>query len=405
MLNRIKIPRLINLICLVTLFFLYAGLNQSAFALESTSSEGIDSLPSKIRDDLIITDDQEIVQKLNEIGGDLILSSWKINVNARLVTGNVNAIGSEVFIGGRIRESVRVFGYTVRTDANIGRNLTVTAYPTRQLGMLNSKVELLKDCSVRTDADINAAEVIIDGEITGDLRITADRVVLGGIVRGDATILARKKLILQPNCRIEGKLEYRSTSEAQIEEGAQVISGDILFIRESFMGLLDIPWIWRIILGISSFLVGLLFILVCKKCVLDLMGIIKLHLGQTLGIGFIGMLGMILYSLLFLSTALLSIFYKPIFTLVPLLAIAFIIFILMFYLANILFAIFLGRTIAGLFKPIKECSPGRSLILGMVILVPVYSTPYIGLFLFLLTAMSGFGAFTIQIFRRFKSST
>ena len=398
-----QIKALIKLVLILLVLCSYAGQIDSAYALESTSSEGVDSLPSKIRDDLIISDDQEIVQKLNEIGGDLILSSWKINVTARLVTGNVNAIGSEVFIGGRIRESMRIIGYNISTDANIGRNLTVTSFPTRKIGFFNSKVELLKDCSVRTDADINAAEVIIDGEIAGNLRVAADKVVLGGIIQGDATILARKKLILQPNCRIEGKLEYRSTREAQIEEGAQVISGNIIFKRESFIGLLDIPWVWRIILGISSFLSGLLFILVCKKYVLDLMNILKHHFGQSLGIGFIGMLGLIMYFVLFLATAMLSIFYKPIFTLVPILAIAFIALILMFYFANILVAIFLGRTIVSIFNPRRECSPGRSLILGMVILIPVYSTPYIGIILFMVSSMIGFGAFAIQIFRGLKA--
>jgi hypothetical protein len=380
-------------------------LTNPAHASISVSSEAIDTLPDKIYDDLIIADRFEISAKLNEISGDLILSSEKININARLVNGNINSIGAQVFIGGRIIQSVRIYGNQISTDARIGRNLAVASFPARDFMGLGSKIELLNDCFVGKDADLYGSEIIVGGDIDGNLNATGDFITLGGEITGDATITAHKQLILLPSCRISGKLHYKSPYAAQIEEGAQVLSGDVEHIRISKeRGLLDIPFNWRIILAVAAFLTGLIIVFGCKNIVKFIVEIMAFRFGQALGIGFISSLGTILYTILFLTTFMFALFYKAVFVLVPPLLIVLIAIAVAFYLSMILVAIFTGRLIITRITGKSECSPGRALLLGLIVLTGLYMIPYIGTVLEVMTAMLGFGAIAIGCYRKFRKA-
>jgi hypothetical protein len=371
-------------------------------ALIVTSSKGVDTLPDKIFDDLVIRDKQAVSLKLNEIGGDLIISAEKINVIANQVGGNLNSVGVDIFIGGRIRQSARMLGHNISTDANIGRNLTIAALPMRNILGLGSQVDILRECRVGKDIDIDASSVNMQGEVGGNLRIKGEIVRIGGIVEGNATIIALRELHLEPSCRIEGILTYSSPKEAEIEEGAQVISGIIDYEKISYRGLFDLPLSWRIISGVAAFLVGIVFVLIFRKQILNLLDILLTRFGQALGLGILAAAAMAIYTAVFLSTLMFALFYKPVFVLIPILTIAFIIFAVLFYLANILVAIFLGRLIILKITGNVKCSPGRSLILGLIILVPVYGIPVVGIYLYGFSALIGFGAFMIAIFRKIK---
>jgi cytoskeletal protein CcmA (bactofilin family) len=375
-----------------------------AFALIATSSEGVDTLPDKIFDDLVIRDNQAEDLELNEIAGDLIISAEKINVTVNQVGGNVNAVGAEIFIGGRIRQSARMLGYSIKTDANIGRNLTIAALPRRNIFGFGSNVIVQRDCSVARDVDIDAAAVHMRGTIGGNLRVNGETIILGGLIEGDATIVANKRLRLEPGCRIEGTLTYSSPNEAEIEEGAQVLSGVIDYEKITYRGLFDIPLSWRIVFGFAALLVGIVITLLFRSQILALVKILNTRFGQSLGIGLAGAGAMIVYTSVFLITFMFALFYQPVFSLVPVLAVIFIIFALMFYLANILVAVFLGRLIMVRLTRNTECSPGRSLILGLIILTPVYGIPIVGIYLYVLSAMLGFGAFMIGIYRQMRAS-
>jgi len=400
--NLINFPKSNLTAILILTVVLIGSWSSSLPALRSVSSGDIDTLPEKIYDDLVITDLQSISAKLNEISGDLILSAEKLNVTVRLVNGNVNAIGSEVYLGGRILQSVRLLGNKITTDALIGRNLTIAAFPGRKIFSLGSRIEIRNNCRVENDADLTASEIHVKGEIDGDLRADGETVVIGGVIGGNAIVTAKNKLILEPSCRIEGSLEYTSPRRAEIQEGAQVMSADIIIHRKSTRGVFDLSLFWRIILAIGALLVGLVFTLTCRSRILNLTEILINRFGQSIGIGLLSVVGMVLYTALFLTTFMFSIFYKPVFVLIPILAIAFIIFLLMFYISSILVAIFLGRIIITRFTGNKECSPGRSLVLGLLIFTLIYAIPVVGNIIYLLTTMLGFGALTLGIVKRLK---
>jgi cytoskeletal protein CcmA (bactofilin family) len=387
---------------LILTLVLIGSWSSSCPALRSVSSGDIDTLPEKIYDDLVITDLQSISAKLNEISGDLILSAEKLNVTVRLVNGNVNAIGSEVYLGGRILQSVRLLGNKITTDASVGRNLTIAAFPSRKILSLGSRIEIRNNCRVENDADLTASEIYVKGEIDGTLRADGETVVIGGVIRGNAIVTAKSKLVLEPSCRIEGSLEYTSPRRAEIQEGAQVMSADIIIHMKTARGVFDLSLFWRIILAIGALFVGLVFTLVCRSRIVDLTEILINRFGQSIGIGLLSVMGMVLYTALFLTTFMFSIFYKPVFVLIPILAMAFIIFLLMFYLSSILVAIFLGRIIITRFTGNAECAPGRSLVLGLVISTLVFAIPVIGNIIYLLTTMLGFGALTLGIVKQLK---
>jgi hypothetical protein len=400
--NSINFPKSNLTAILILALALIGAWSSSCYALRSVSSGDVDTLPEKIYDDLVITDLQSISAKLNEISGDLILSAEKLNVTVRLVNGNVNAVGSEVYLGGRILQSVRLLGNKITTDALIGRNLTIAAFPGRKIFSLGSRIEIRNNCRVENDADLTASEIHVKGEIDGDLRADGETVVIGGVIGGNAIVTAKSKLILEPSCRIEGSLEYTSPRRAEIQEGAQVMSADIIIHQKAARGVFDLSLFWRIILAIGALFVGLVFTLTCRSRILNLTEILINRFGQSIGIGLLSVVGMVLYTALFLTTFMFSIFYKPVFVLIPILAIAFIIFLLMFYISSILVAIFLGRIIITRFTGNKECSPGRSLVLGLLIFTLIFAIPVVGNIIYLLTTMLGFGALTLGIFKRLK---
>jgi len=253
------------------------------------------------------------------------------------------------------------------------------------------------------DADINASDIFLNGEIEGDFRADGENVILQGVIYGNAIITATKQLILEPNCKIEGSLEYSSPKEAEIREGARVVSGNIIYNKIGARGILDISLTWRVILGFGALLVGLTFNLIYRNKIIEMTQIMGNHFGKSIGIGSAAMIGLLLYTILFVITFIFAVFFKPVFALVPVMAIAFIALLLMFYLASMLVAIFVGRKLISSITKNKQCSPGRSLILGLVILVPLFSIPVIGIILHLIAAALGFGTFSITIYRQFKS--
>jgi len=312
-------------------------------------------------------------------------------------------VGSNVYIGGRILQSVRLLGNNLSTDAFIGGNLTVAAFPAREILTLGSRIEIRKNCLVKNDADLNASEIYLKGEVEENLRANGETVVIGGVIGGNAEITAKKKLVLEPSCQIEGTLLYTSPGEAEIQEGAQVLSGDIVFNQKATQGILELSFTWRIILGIGALLVGLFLSVVCRSKLVDFTDVLLQRFGQCIGIGVVSLAGMILYTALFVTTFMFSVFYKPVFVLIPLLALTFIVLVLAFYLSNILVAIFLGRIIITRLTGNKECSPGRSLILGLVIFTPIYAIPLAGNWIFVLATMLGFGALVMGLAKRLRS--
>jgi len=108
---------------------------------------------------------------------------------------------------------------------------------------------------------------------------------------------------------------------------------------------------------------------------------------------------MFLYFLLFAVTFLLSLFFKPVFILIPLFTLAMILFVVIFYLAAILTAIFIGRLIAVRLTGKTECSPGRSLLIGLIVLVPGTALPYVGMLIFLVASLLGFGTLSVAAIR------
>jgi hypothetical protein len=76
----------------------------------------------------------------------------------------------------------------------------------------------------------------------------------------------------------------------------------------------------------------------------------------------------------------------------------------MFYLAFILVAIFVGRLILTRITRKDDCSPGRALLIGLVIITALFMIPYIGRLFEVMTAMLGFGTLAIGCYRKMRKT-
>jgi cytoskeletal protein CcmA (bactofilin family) len=352
---------------LLAIVFLSSGARASVF---KKSGRYFVPVGDTINDDVALLTGESVINGV--ITNDLYIGSREYIVSGE-VNGSLNSFSQNAAIRGIIGNTANIFAYELTVDGQIENNLTAFAY----------KIELSHGSRVGKDAFLMGAEVSVTGEIARNLNINGDHVVISGKIGGDLNIKGGRISITAP-AEILGDIKYKSSREIKIDDGV-VIHGIVNWKKitpkedkeEAGTG-----WPFRIILFLCALITGLIIIPLFNQHTRAAAGeIIKKPL-VTLGIGFVSF-SVAPFAIIILMLTIIGI---------PSAIILLFIFAIFFYIAKVYVSIALGRLIVRAFRKGVEPKQGWSLILGLIILMLLFTIPVIGWIIYFGVIFFGFGA-------------
>lgn len=153
-----------------------------------------------------------------EVNGDIVSFGENVAIGGQ-VTQDILSIGRNVVVTGTIEGDVRIAGFDVTPDAQIGGDLMAAG----------NKVIVPSGSVVGGNAWLAGHDLDLLGNVDGNVHAAARNIRLAGSIGGDVE-LAGESITIASTAVISGDLTYRSSTDATIEPGAEIL-GDTIFIR------------------------------------------------------------------------------------------------------------------------------------------------------------------------------
>lgn len=146
-----------------------------------------------------------------EVNGDVMAFGSSINIKG-LVFGDVTTAGGMVTINGEITDDLIAAGGNVNLEGEVRDNVILAG------GMLN----VADQAKIGRDLLIGGGTVTIAGEVKRNVTFGAGQLSILGEVGGNVSGEADEDVEIGSKAEILGNLEYKSSKEANVNEGAQV---------------------------------------------------------------------------------------------------------------------------------------------------------------------------------------
>jgi hypothetical protein len=307
-----------------------------------------------VKKDQIVPGDKfvggQIIKNDGVIKGDLIF--WGQNISSTgTVEGDFIGMGQDVNLSGNVLGDVRAGGSTVNLGSAIGKNVNV----------FGGVIKFLDNSVIHGNVIAFGGQVNINGKVKGKTMIGAGNVVLNGEFFGDVNINnfgapepgkeeTKASLTVLPGTVIHGKLKFQGGT-AQIQKGAQV--ADFQWIKSKITPgekqQREVQsYIWKFIkllfTTVAYFLIGLLLIRLFRTISGKMEQFTIAKPWSAVGCGLIALASAVAAAIVCVILLVFSFFMSPSFGLVFGLA-ATAGYIVLFYLATIPAALWLGRLI------------------------------------------------------------
>jgi len=151
------------------------------------------------------------------ISGDLFAAGGSVNVAAE-IGGDLFAVGGNVTVANPVSGDARLGGGNIVINAPVSGDVLAGG----------GTILFSSDAIVGGDLWIGGGVVNFTSRVAGDAKIAGGEVFINGFVAGQLEIQA-EKLIFGPEARVSGPISYKGSSEAIVQDGAQV--GEIEFSR------------------------------------------------------------------------------------------------------------------------------------------------------------------------------
>ncbi len=341
---------LVILLITFTSVFVLAFNVRSGDIVTVTSGEVIDG-------DLYVAGKTIIID--STINGDLIAAGQTIMVNG-IVNGSIIAAAQTVNINGEVTHAVRVIGETLNIGGTIGRDLL---------------------------AAVGNFSTTSTAEIGGDLLLGAGIARIDGLIKGDINS-GVKSLTIASTASIQGKLNYISGNEANIQSGAQIkgmITHKLPHVKK---GLVAGIGLWWIVIGfLMTLVLGIIIVLLAPIRVKAVTESIRTHPWASLGWGVVILVATPIVALIVCITIIG----------LPLGLIALVFYAIAIYLTQLFVGLFIGQLIIGTFRKIEtRAALVGALALGLAILRLLRLIPFAGFFFGLATVLFGLGAILVS---------
>lgn len=320
------------------------------------------------------------------INGDVFMAGGNIMIDGT-INGDLMAVSNNINFKGIVSDDARLAGNIILIDGLIGKNLTLGG----------SSVAINDKAKISGSLLAFAGNTKVQGPIGKDARIYGGQVFINNQIGRDLNG-AFDELVLAPQTKILGDLDYQSSKEAQLDQGAKVFGQTIYkpLVRKNlwpkpfmssrrlmpiFFGFYGLALIFKFFALLLAFGFGFLFFYFFPKRIEKMTKIIEAHFWKSLGIGVITLMIFILLTILLLISLIG----------IPFIFIAFPLFGLLIYFSKLFTSFFVGRRILG---PKKNWI--WSLIIGLLIYYVLSMIPVInGLTSFVFITV-GLGAFILD---------
>lgn len=318
---------------------------------------------------------------------DVIVTGGTINIQGS-VKGDVLASGGIIRIDGDVEGNVRMAGGTLEINGKVGKNVNV----------FGGTVIIGENSEIAWDVLVFAGNIEIRGKILGNIKGGGGNVIIAGEIGGDVDLKVdgdKGNLILYPEALIKGNLNYTSSKELEIREGAEVM-GEITYnpivksitsIKQDFgayfsKGLGTFLFVVKIISLLGLLIIGLIIILLARKTSRSIGEIMTEKPWASIGRGLVYLI-VTPVVLLLVSITIIGL---------PLSAIGLIIYLILLYVSKIFVGLVLGQKILRWVSKKKEVSPVWSMILGVIVFSVITSIPFVGWIISILGICLALGA-------------
>ncbi len=328
-----------------------------------------------INDDLYVAASLLVIN--GTVNGDILWAGETINVNG-IVNGSITAIGMNINIDGEVSRSVRAAGSNINIRGKIGGDLMVAG----------STVEMTNKATIGRDLAFAASKIHIDSMIEKSIRGYGTDATLSNTVGSDVTITVNN-LTIASSAQIRGNLIYTSKDAAKIQNGA-IIGGTTTHKEAQTRTTPTWPplGIWgSVICFFMALLTGIVLIVIAPKRAKLVAAAIKSKPLPTLGWG----------ALIFFATPIAAVIVCITVIGIPVGLIGLVLYGIALYVSLVIVSLFIGSWILGRSSKIET----RGIMigafsLGLIILTLVNLIPYIGIPLFMATAIFGLGAMFVS---------
>lgn len=340
-----------------------------------------------------------LVGKDEIIDGNLFAAGSNIQIDGT-VRGDVFCAGQTISITGLVEGNVFCAGQTMSISSQIdgdlvgaGQSLNFRGDIARNLVFAGQSITTDSSSGVGWQAILAGETIDLGGQIDRDLLGAGSKFRISGNVGRNADLWldrsGRGSLVVAPTGVITGDLTYHARSEAQLEAGSQVI-GKTDFRKLDFRPQRPPQgaWIGKWLYGaVSSFVIGLLFILLWPKRLQDLLD--EMKKGTKANFGW----GLVLALLSPLVALLLA------FTLIglPLAVLIVLSWLILMWLSKILVAAYIGRLAVEKWLPSKRSNLYWMLALGVLIAYFFYGIPFIGGLISFVAVIYGLGSLYLYV--------
>jgi cytoskeletal protein CcmA (bactofilin family) len=420
--NRPRVLILIGLVLLAVLIIV-----PPVWAVESRSGDQVIVGPDEVvDDDLYATANQVVVE--GTIRGDLVAFGQSVTVDGT-VEGDLIAAGQSVEIGGKVDDDARIAGQALLLGdgASVGDDLIAAAYslqnePESNVGgtLWYAGYQALLAGTVGQNLAGAVNALTLGGEIGADANVDVDGEEGGAAPPGFLPVpqtpipTVEPGLTLTDTALIGGNLTYQSSTEAQIDPGAQ-IEGDV--VREErpveeeeatrsplAEGVLDA-------LGslVTLFLVGLLLVWLAPRWIRRRAYTVLDRPLASLGWGLLGLVAFLILGIVILLVTILLAIVLGLLTLGSLVALIVVLgllaeaaLVLAFWISTGYLAQIVVGFLAGVLL-LESVVPGRGagrvlpLVVGLIVYVILVAIPVLGSIVGLIVVLLGLGALLIWV--------
>ncbi|MBN2073893.1 MAG: hypothetical protein JW770_08125 [Actinobacteria bacterium] len=365
--------------------FIIVFLSTSSLWAQESERQGDSSFSTRLNDDIYVFGSD--ISITEDVAGDLVMAGGRIDVDGNTAQ-DLMVAGGMITINGDVMDDIRAAGGVISIAGNVADNLLA----------VGGQISISKEAVVGGALVISGQTINISGAVENNATLSGGDITISGKIDGDVKIEGVENLKVTSSAEITGDLIYSSANRADIS-GDAIIGGEVeeTIVKKAEPGKLKAgaertAWAiftasyigGRIINFLGLFVLGIILILAMPGFFQKFNDRMKHAPGYCVGGGAIVLFGVPIVSLVvFIITILL--FITIIGSGAGIVAIAsnvimLIVYGLLIYLSTIFLSYFLGRTILSKTTLNMEKYGWRVLayLIGLVIIMIVYSIPFAG---------------------------
>lgn len=388
---------LVFIMVAVMSFFLFAT---PIFAFTAKSGDEV-NITDSINDDVCAFGSNVTVS--GDIDEDLITAGGRIVVDGN-VSGDLMVAGGYLNLNGDVGDDARITGGVITVNGKIRDDLIIGG----------GQITLGDSSAVGGDLIVSGGTIEIDGEVLGNAVLSGGSISISGKINGNVKITGVGDLTITGDAEIAGDVTYSSVNKASISEDA-IIGGElketivekakeVKAVKKASVAFLAATYFGgKVVSFLSLFVLGIILLLAIPKVFSKFNDRMRITVGRCVGAGAIMLFGMPIGMLiLFIISIILFVTVIGAGLGVVALssnAILIILYALLIYVSSIFLSFFIGRMVLSKTSLDMNKYGWKVLayLVGLVIIVVVYSIPFVGWMFRFAGVLFGFGGLMLII--------